>query len=108
MTGRRANTKGMTESELPQPDLLDTGGRLRRLFVATFLGAAAAVATYLVADTAVEPEKQLTTGGYKFVFFFSALAGATGFSIAHAVQAFVAKRRADRERIPAARAARIR
>jgi len=101
MTRPRGNNQVMTE--LPQPDLLDTGARLRRLFVATFIGAAAAVATYLVSDAAVEPEKQLTTGGYKFVFFFTALLGTTGFTLTRAVQGWVAKRKSDSERIPLAR-----
>jgi hypothetical protein len=88
--------------ELPPPDLLDSAGRLRRLFVATFTGVAAAVAAYLASDAAVEPDRQLTTGGYRFVYFITALVGAISFVVTLTVQNRYAKRTWENDRVPRA------
>ena len=89
-------------TEPPPPDLLDSAGRLRRLFVATFVGVAAAVAAYLASDAAALPDRQLTTGGYRFVYFITALAAAVSFVVTLTVQNRYAKRRWENERVPRA------
>jgi hypothetical protein len=61
-------------SELPPPDLMDRGGRARRLFLALLAAAAAAAGVYGVAYKMSDPEHQATTGGFKFVFYMTGLA----------------------------------
>ena len=79
--------------EFPQPDLMDSGGRLRRLFVALLVGAAAATLGYFMADAMARPDSMVashTPGSvgraYGFVFYIAAFAGAAAFSIALVIQ----------------------
>lgn len=90
-------------SQLPPPDLLDSSGRLKRLVLALIIGGAAATGTYLIADGLAEPERQVTTGGYKFVFYVTALAGAVCFLVALAIQNKLADRRWRTGLVPRAR-----
>lgn len=63
-------------SDFPQPDLMDQGGRARRLFLALLAGAAAGTGTYMYTYRLADPDHQATYGGYKFVSFMTAFFGA--------------------------------
>lgn len=94
----------MTDPDsLPPPDLLDSGGRLRRLVLAVIVGAAAATAAYALSTSLAEPTKQATTGGYKFVFYVTALAGAVSFLVTLAIQNKLADRKYRANLVPRAR-----
>jgi hypothetical protein len=90
-------------SEHPPPDLLDTAGRLRRAFVAVFIGVATGAIVYTISDRAIVPEQQITTGGYKFLYFITALGCAAGISVTSAIQKLLLRRRERNEHIPQAR-----
>ena len=66
-------------SELPPPDLLDQGGRARRLVLAALAGGATAAAVYGLTYQLSDPEHQATTGAFRFVFYMTAFAGAAVF-----------------------------
>jgi hypothetical protein len=75
-------------NELPPPDLMDEGGRLKRLALALLVGAAAGAAAYLVCDHLARPDTM--PGGYdgghqlrafKFVFYMVGFFGVAGFLI---------------------------
>ena len=68
-------------SALPPPDLMDQGGRARRLFLALLAAAATAAAVYGIAYKLSDPEHQVTTGAFKFVFYMTAFAGAAVFLV---------------------------
>ena len=89
--------------ELPPPDLLDTAGRLRRTFVAVFVGVAAGAIVYLISDAEIRPETRPSTGGYKFVYYFTAAACATGIILTSAIQKLILRKRERNEQIPRAR-----
>jgi len=80
-------------SELPPPDLLDHGNRLRRFVLATILGVAAAVATYRFTWRTFHPERQVTTGGYELVTMATMLAGALVFGATMKIMAVLARRK---------------
>jgi hypothetical protein len=79
--------------DFPQPDLMDTSGRLRRLVFALIVGSAAAALAYVVTNSMAHPDAARTTGAYKFVFYMTALAGAIAFSIALVIQNKIADKR---------------
>jgi hypothetical protein len=98
-------------NELPQPDLMDHGGRMRRIVVSLLIGLAAIAITYFVANTIIEPENQARTtyvnrnmGPDGFVFWASGIAGFVSFTVAIAVQNWLARRKSERERVPVAKA----
>jgi hypothetical protein len=64
------------------PYKIQTPSAAKQFGVALFFGAIAATITYQVTTRMAEPDKQVTDGGYKFVFFMSALAGGAVFIIA--------------------------
>ena len=66
-------------SDLPPPDLMDQGGRARRLFLALLVGAAVGTGTYVYTYRLADPDHQSTYGGYKFVYFMTAFFGAVAF-----------------------------
>ena len=75
-------------SEFPQPDLLDSGGRLRRLVLALLIGVAVATFGYFIADAMARPDSMVanhTPGSvgraYGFVFYITAFSGAVAFII---------------------------
>jgi hypothetical protein len=90
-------------SQLPPPDLLDSSGRLKRIVLALIIGSAAATGTYLVATSLAEPERQATTGGFKFVFYVTTLVGAVCFLVALAIQNKLADRKWRTGLVPTAR-----
>lgn len=96
-------------TEPPQPDLLDQAGRLRRIAVALAVGIAVAVITYFIATALIEPEHQphstyvnRNMDASTFVYWVSGVAGACGLMIAGVIGAALARRKAERERIPKA------
>jgi hypothetical protein len=60
---------------------MDRAGRFRRLVLSLIVGVAAGSAVYGVAYAAADPERQATTGGFKFVFYVTALVGAVAFLV---------------------------
>ena len=66
-------------TDFPQPDLMDQGGRAKRLFLALLVGAAVGTGTYLYTWRLADPDHQATYGGYKFVYFMTAFFGAVAF-----------------------------
>ena len=66
-------------TDFPPPDLMDQGGRAKRLFLALLVGAAAGTGTYLYTWRLADPDHQSTYGGYKFVYFMTAFFGAVAF-----------------------------
>ena len=88
--------------ELPQPDLLDSAGRMRRIILALLLGGAAAALAYFVADGLATPDQMIASGQHTsgsvgratgFVFYVTAFAGAVVFGAALAVQNQLAKKK---------------
>jgi hypothetical protein len=69
-------------TDFPQPDLMDQGGRAKRLLLALLAGAAAGTGTYLYTYRLADPDHQATYGGYKFVYFMTAFFGAVAFILA--------------------------
>jgi hypothetical protein len=95
-------------SELPQPDVMDSTGRMRRLVIALLLGAAAAAAAYFVTKQMAEPDTlvaqgRYSRGAYKFVYYMTALFGALVFAAALAIQNRIAKKKWREELVAKAR-----
>lgn len=74
--------------ELPQPDLMDSGGRLRRLFLALLAGAVVGTFGYFIADAMARPDSMVATHtpgsvgrAYGFVFYIAGFAGIAAFLI---------------------------
>jgi hypothetical protein len=99
-------------SELPPPDVLDTAGRLRRLFLSLLVGAAAATAVYFLTSSLAKPDELpggVYGGGqseraYQFVFYMTGLAGAVAGTLTMFVLVRLARRRERAERVPQAQA----
>ena len=87
----------------PVIDLLDRRGRLVRLFIA----AGATIVTFVVVGPAlyvwVDPAHQASSGGWKFVFYLTAMAGGIVFVVVGTLLRWRAKRREEAEQIPKAR-----
>jgi len=96
--------------ELPQPDVMDQAGRMRRLVLALIVGAAAAAAAYAITYGMSHPDKvsaarqmgEDTTfhggGAWKFVWYMTAFFGAGAFTTTLAIANHLAKRTWQRER----------
>lgn len=80
-------------SDLPPPDLMDQGGRAKRLFLALLVAAAVGTGTYLYCSRLADPDHQATYGGYKFVYFMTAFFGASAFLLVLGIL----NRRADKK-----------
>ncbi|HWO24610.1 MAG TPA: hypothetical protein VNO30_37970 [Kofleriaceae bacterium] len=101
-------------SELPPPDVLDTAGRLRRLFLSLLVGIAAATAVYFLTSSLAKPDELpggVYGGGqaeraYKFVFYMTGLAGVVAGTLTMLVLKWLARRREQAEQIPQAQARR--
>ena len=98
-------------AELPQPDLLDSSGRMRRLVVALLAGGAAAALAYFIANAVAKPDEMAASGqhtrgsvgrAFGFVFYMTAFAGAAVFTIVLVVQNQLAKKKWRRELVPPA------
>jgi len=80
-------------SDLPPPDLLDSTGRLRRFAVSLVLSSVVAALVYALCTQLSEPDRQATTGGYKFVFYMTALAFAVVFAVSLKIQTHLADKK---------------
>ena len=96
-------------SEYPQPDLRDSGGRLRRLVFSVLIGAAVGTLAYFMAIAMANPDSMVashTAGSvgraYGFVFYVAAFAGAAAFSIALIVQNKLADKKYRESLVPRA------
>lgn len=101
----------MNPQDLPPPDLLDSGPRIRRAVIALLAGVAAGAIAYMLASSAAEPDHLSNVGGsasraYKFVFSVTALVGIIVFTIVLKVQKHFADKKYVRELVPQARAKR--
>jgi hypothetical protein len=93
-------------TDVPPPDLRDQAGRLRRLVLALIVGAAAGTIAFTIAHQMSEPETLTAYGSsgraWKLVGYVTGFAGAGAFLITLAIANYVAKRRAERDRVPRA------
>jgi hypothetical protein len=76
---------------------MDSTGRMRRLALSFVLGVVAAAIAFAICDRMAEPDKLLATGhyargAYKFVYYFTALAGAGVFTISLVIQNHLANK----------------
>lgn len=99
-------------SELPQPDVMDRAGRVRRTVLALFIGIAAASAAYSIAF-ALMPASELNRPFYYvahnmsahgFILWLTVVTGALAFTITAAVATVIAKKKWERERVAPAKA----
>jgi MFS family permease len=87
----------------PVVDLLDRRGRLIRFFMALAIGVGVAVAVGTTLYAWIDPARQATTGGWRFVFYMAGMSGGPTFLIAAALLTKRAQRIAKANRIPRAR-----
>jgi drug/metabolite transporter (DMT)-like permease len=87
-------------SELPQPDLMDQSGRMKRLVLALIVAAACGAVAYVICDQLAQPDNMAGgfDGGqqaraYKFVFYVVGFVVAGAF----AVTLKIANARADKK-----------
>lgn len=99
-------------SELPQPDLMDRGGRVRRVVLALIVGAAVAAAVFAVFTAVVSPEELNRPGYYVsrnmsaagFRAWLTSISGGLAFALTLAITNLIAKRKWQRTRdVPPAR-----
>jgi hypothetical protein len=98
--------------DVPVPDVMDSGGRMKRLLYALFAGATAAAIAYTICDqmVAADPgphytEGTYSRGGYKFIGYVTALAGGVMFLLVGGILEGRAKKQWMREQeIASARA----
>jgi hypothetical protein len=97
--------------ELPQPDLIDQSGRMKRLIIALIIGASAAAIAYLIANGIskddVKPADAYGTGGHNsriagFVFYMMAFTGGLAFSATLAFLNYREKLKWRENRVPKA------
>jgi hypothetical protein len=74
--------------DVPVPDVMDGGGRMKRLIYALIAGAAAAAIAYVICDQMVAADPgphyapgTYSRGGYKFIGYVTALAGGVVFLV---------------------------
>jgi MFS family permease len=97
--------------ELPPPDLMDRGGRMRRLVLALIVGGACATIAHTIMVALIPSEElerpveyvahNMSAAG--FVVYFTAIAGIGAFIVTFAALNALAKRKWQRERVPAAK-----
>ncbi len=84
-------------SELPQMDLMDQGGRLKRLVLALIIGAACGTAAYFVATSltggAADNPYNWKGGATKFIWYMTAFFGAVGFILTLGIAEKIAKKK---------------
>jgi hypothetical protein len=84
-------------SDLPPPDLMDQGGRLKRLVLALIVGAACGTAAYVLASNLTGGEADnpynWKGGATKFVWYMTAFFGAVGFILTLGVAEKIAKKK---------------
>jgi hypothetical protein len=91
-------------TELEQPDLKDTRGRLRRLVLALTIGAIVAAATYAITYAMARPDKYAGepvvwySTPAAFVSYTTGFVGGGAFAITLALTTYLAKRKWRRER----------
>lgn len=86
--------------DAPTPDIIDEGGRMSRLIYALIAGAAAAALAYFVTDQIVRSDPgprvgdmEYSRGGYRLVYYVTALAGGAAFFIVGGILEGRAKKR---------------
>ena len=94
------------------PDVLDQGGRARRLVLSLIVGAAVAAIAFFICDRLARPDEMVSDGvytaghvgrAYNFVYYTTALFGALAFSATLATTTYLAKRAWRRQKdLPAA------
>jgi Na+/H+ antiporter NhaC len=89
--------------ELPQPDVLDSGGRVRRIVLALIVGAAAAAIAYAITTSMVDTSHAVTSGPYKFIAYMTGLAGIIGFLFTLSIANQFAKKKWERELVARAK-----
>ncbi len=99
-------------TELPQPDVMDRAGRMRRTVLALVVGVVAASIAFLICNHLAGPDEQVRdsvytsthiANAYKFVYFTTALVGASAFSITLAIGNHLANKKWRRELVPPAK-----
>ena len=99
-------------NELPQPDLMDRSGRLRRLVLASIIGAAAFAIAWTITNQLAKPDELAQHGvysgtsvrnAYRFIWYFSGATFAGAFAITLAITNALAKRKWRRELVPPAK-----
>lgn len=99
-------------SELPQPDLMDRSGRMRRAVLALIVGATVAAAVFAVFTAVVSPEelnrqsyyvsRNMSAAGFRV--WLTAISGGVAFALTLVITNLIAKRKWQRERdVPKAR-----
>ena len=87
-------------ADAPPPDLIDSGGRFRRLVLSFVIAAVCAAIAYFVADALAKPDEM--SGGmdggsqrraFGFVFYMSGFAFAGAFGLSLAIQNWLEKQR---------------
>src|SRR6476659_7559350 len=93
-------------SELPQPDLMDRSGRMRRAVLSLIVGAAVAAAAFAIFTAVVSPEEMNRPSFYVssnmsaagFRVWLTAISGAVAFALTLAITNLIAKRKWQRTR----------
>jgi hypothetical protein len=84
-------------SDLPPPDIMDEGGRLRRLVLALLVGAACGTAAYFIASSLTGGEADnpynWKGGPTKFIWYMTAFFGAVGFVLTMGITEKIAKKK---------------
>jgi hypothetical protein len=98
-------------SELPPPDLMDHGARLRRIVLSLLVGAAVAAGAYFLMTALIPAEEfdkphvyvNRNIGASGFVMYFTPVAGVVAFALTLSILNWRSKVKERRERIPPAR-----
>jgi hypothetical protein len=84
-------------SDLPPPDIMDQGGRARRLVLALIIGATVGAVAYLICDGLAKPDQLRAEyevrSGYRFVFYMTAFFGGGAFLLTLAIANHFAKKK---------------
>jgi hypothetical protein len=99
-------------TELPQPDIMDRAGRVRRTVLALVVGVIVAGAAYSI-SYALMPRSELdkpfyyvahNMSAHGFIVWITLLSGMIAFSVTAAISTVLAKKKWERERVAPARA----